>query len=229
MVSANDMPQRSPMARKPASESSTSASTAAAVSPASSRICARLRWPCARTHGSGSSSRGPTMSTGDSGSPPSNSASGPIARSSGCAWTCQPGSSRAAATNPYASSSRPRPADANRPATAYAVARATGSVGPGTARAAATSSAPSALCPPSHQYQPAAAASRTAVAASPTAIAPRRAAVTSSCSAATRRSHVSCSARRRWGSASSARATTCPACARRVASRSPASSSRSSP
>jgi hypothetical protein len=68
---------------------------------------------------------------------------------------------------------------ASTPPIAYATARCSGSTAlaaPGTAIAAAISSAPSSFRERSDQYQPSAAASRTAVLASPAAIAPRIAA-----------------------------------------------------
>ncbi len=99
----------------------------------------------------------------------------------------------------------------------------------GNARACAASSAPSALCPLSHQYHPAAATSRTAARASPAPIAPRSAEARLSCSTVSRASHSSCSARRRYGSAVSASPVKYAACARRTSSRSPASASFSRP
>ena len=87
---------------------------------------------------------------------------------------------------------------------AYTVARISSLTSPGVLAAAVISSMPSALCPPSHQYQPAAAASRIAPCASPAASAPRRATAMLSCSTSSVASHSSCSARRRCGPAVSA-------------------------
>ena len=84
---------------------------------------------------------------------------------------------------------------------AYTVARISSLTSPGVLVAAVVSSRPSALCPPSHQYQPAPAANRIAPCASPAAIAPRTAEPMLSCSASSAASHSSCSARRRCGSA----------------------------
>jgi hypothetical protein len=77
---------------------------------------------------------------------------------------------------------------------AYTMARISSLTSPGVLAAAVSSSMPSALCPPSHQYQPAAAARRIAALASPAARAPRMAAAMLSCSASSAASHSSCSA-----------------------------------
>jgi hypothetical protein len=89
----------------------------------------------------------------------------------------------------------------NITASAYTMAWISSVTSPGVLVAAVISSMPSALCPLSHQYQPAPAASRIAARASPAAIAPRIAEPMLSCSASSVASHSSCSARRRYGSA----------------------------